>query len=59
AERVKTRYTPELRFEIDRGPQKSAEAARILREVLNESSESEDETDSVSTTDDAAAEPLS
>ena len=34
AERVKTRYTPELRFEIDRGVSKSFEATRILREVL-------------------------
>lgn len=34
AARVKTRYTPELRFEIDRGIQKSFEAARILEEVL-------------------------
>ena len=34
AERVKTRYTPELRFEIDTGIRKSFEAARILKEVL-------------------------
>ncbi|MEZ6059997.1 MAG: 30S ribosome-binding factor RbfA [Planctomycetaceae bacterium] len=34
AERVKTRYTPELRFEIDDGVRKSIEATRILREVL-------------------------
>ena len=34
ADRVKTRYTPELRFEIDSGVQKSAEASKILREVL-------------------------
>ena len=34
ADRVKTRYTPELRFEIDRGVQKSVEASRILREIL-------------------------
>lgn len=34
AERVKTRYTPELRFEIDRGIQNSFETARILKEVL-------------------------
>ncbi len=34
ADRVKTRYTPELRFEIDHGIQKSFEATRILNEVL-------------------------
>ncbi len=34
ADRVKTRYTPEIRFEIDSGVKKSAEASRILREVL-------------------------
>lgn len=34
AERVKSRYTPELRFEVDHGVHKSLEAARILREVL-------------------------
>lgn len=33
-DRVKTRYTPELKFEIDKGVQKSIEASRILREVL-------------------------
>lgn len=43
AERVKTRYTPELRFEVDHGIQKSFEAARILKEVLPGS---EDEPDS-------------
>ena len=36
ADRVKTRYTPELRFEIDKGVQKSFEATRILSEVLPE-----------------------
>ena len=39
AGRVKTRYTPELRFEIDRGIQKSFEAARILAQVLPDSAE--------------------
>lgn len=34
ADRVKTRYTPELRFEIDKGVQQSFEATRILKEVL-------------------------
>lgn len=37
AERVKTRYTPELKFELDTGVQKSIEASRILREVLADS----------------------
>ncbi|MEO2015227.1 MAG: 30S ribosome-binding factor RbfA [Fuerstiella sp.] len=36
AERVKTRYTPELRFEVDQGIHKSIETSRILREVLAE-----------------------
>ncbi|MEO2030926.1 MAG: 30S ribosome-binding factor RbfA [Planctomycetaceae bacterium] len=39
AGRVKTRYTPELRFEIDRGIQKSFEAAQILEQVLPKSVE--------------------
>jgi ribosome-binding factor A len=43
AARVKTRYTPELRFEIDRGIQKSFETARILKEVLPESAAEEAE----------------
>ncbi|MEZ6132295.1 MAG: 30S ribosome-binding factor RbfA [Planctomycetaceae bacterium] len=34
AERIKSRYTPELRFEIDQGVHKSLETARILRAVL-------------------------
>ena len=42
AERVKTRYTPELRFELDTGIQKSFEASRILREVLPESDPAEE-----------------
>ena len=41
AERVKTRYTPELRFEIDDSVRKSIEASRIIRSVLPES-DSED-----------------
>lgn len=36
AGRVKTRYTPELRFELDEGIRKSFEATRILNEVLPE-----------------------
>ena len=34
AGRIKTRYTPQLRFGIDRGIRKSFEAARILEQVL-------------------------
>lgn len=47
ADRVKTRYTPELRFEVDRGVQKSIEASRILAEVLpqDETSDTPDLTD--------------
>ena len=36
AGRIKTRYTPELRFDIDQGIRKSFEATRILQEVLPE-----------------------
>ena len=43
ADRVKTRYTPELSFEIDTGIRKSIEASRILKEVLPQSEDSEDE----------------
>ncbi|MFY9254223.1 MAG: 30S ribosome-binding factor RbfA [Fuerstiella sp.] len=43
ADRVKTRYTPELRFQIDSGVQKSAEASKILREVLPAEDEESDE----------------
>ncbi|MEZ6122954.1 MAG: 30S ribosome-binding factor RbfA [Planctomycetaceae bacterium] len=42
AERVKTRYTPELRFEIDQSVQKSIEASRIIRSVLPPSEDDED-----------------
>ena len=38
-ERIKSRYTPELRFILDTGLKKSAEATRILREVLPEHEE--------------------
>ena len=33
-DRIETRYTPRLRFELDMGVKKSIEVARILREVL-------------------------
>lgn len=40
AERVKTRYTPELTFEVDHGIAKSFETSRILSEVLPKEDES-------------------
>ena len=33
-ERIKSRYTPELRFVLDTGLKKSFEASKLLREVL-------------------------
>ena len=41
ADRIKSRYTPELRFEVDQGVQKSIEASRILRDVLPPEGESD------------------
>ncbi len=49
ADRVKTRYTPELRFVIDSGVQKSAEASRILREVLPPEDNLEDDDNELNT----------
>jgi ribosome-binding factor A len=43
ADRIKSRYTPELKFEIDTGVQKSIEVSRILREVLPPSDTEEEE----------------
>jgi ribosome-binding factor A len=34
AQRIDTRYTPKIEFQIDQGVKKSLEVARILREVL-------------------------
>ena len=34
ADRIETRYTPRLRFELDGGVKKSIEIARVLAEVL-------------------------
>ena len=39
ADRVKTRYTPQLRFVLDEGIKASFEVARIIREVLPHSAE--------------------
>lgn len=41
ADRVKTRYTPELTFIIDQSVHKSFEASRILRELQPEKASSE------------------
>jgi len=38
ADRIETRYTPRLRFEIDGGVKNSLEIARVLAEVLGPSS---------------------
>jgi len=43
ADRVKTRYTPILKFVLDEGIKKSIEASRILREVLPSADDSGDE----------------
>ncbi len=40
AERIKSRYTPELRFQLDQGVRKIAETSRILREVLPDQNQS-------------------
>lgn len=45
ADRVKTRYTPELSFKIDEGVHKSFEATRILREVLPQPAEGDGDSD--------------
>jgi ribosome-binding factor A len=45
AERIDTRYTPRLTFELDLGVKKSIEIAKILREVLPPKVEDEAETD--------------
>jgi len=45
AERIDTRYTPRLRFELDMGVKKSLAISRLLQEVLpgDESATSEDD----------------
>jgi len=44
-DRIDTRYTPRIQFELDQGIKKSFEVAGILREVLPKPSESEVEED--------------
>src|SRR4051812_37845467 len=43
AERVQTRYTPILRFQLDPGVKRSIEASRLLREVLPSISSNDEE----------------
>lgn len=45
AERIETRYTPRLRFELDQGVKHSIEIARVLGEVLPAAPEEAVETD--------------
>ena len=42
-DRIKSRYTPELRFQLDDSAKKIAEASRILREVLTKDDDSHPE----------------
>jgi ribosome-binding factor A len=55
AQRIDTRYTPQIQFEIDLGVKNSIAIAKILNEVLGESSSRADvsptDTDSVATAD--------
>lgn len=44
--RIDTRYTPRLQFEIDKGLQNSMRVTRILEEVLPKKESVEDEEDS-------------
>lgn len=41
ADRIETRYTPRLRFELDGGVKKSIEIARMLGEVLPQAASAE------------------
>ena len=45
AERIDTRYTPRLRFELDQGVKHSLEIARVLGEVLPAAAEERVEAD--------------
>lgn len=57
ADRIKSRYTPELKFEIDKGVQKSIEVSRILREVLPPT-DTEQELVNADTTETVDVDPL-
>ena len=41
ADRIQTRYTPILRFELDQGIKRSLEASRILRDVIHSEGDGE------------------
>jgi ribosome-binding factor A len=56
-ERIETRYTPKLRFELDKGIQNSLEVTRILNEVLPKSKDEIPESDD-DDTDDLLADDL-
>ena len=58
AEQIDTRYTPRLMFVLDQGIKKSIEMARILKEVLPESTAeaADEEADSFSTSADESDE---
>ena len=58
AEQIETRYTPRLMFVLDQGIKKSIELARILKEVLPESTAetADEEADSFSTSADESDE---
>jgi ribosome-binding factor A len=45
AERIKSRYTPELRFQIDNSVRKFAETSRILKDVLSSPADEEAESE--------------
>ena len=45
AEKIDTRYTPRLRFEIDKGVKHSLEIARVLGSVLPATPPTDDDTD--------------
>lgn len=55
ADRIETRYTPRLRFEIDEGVKRSIELARVLHEVLppDDTPTQSDETPEATSQDDA------
>ncbi|MFM7205159.1 MAG: 30S ribosome-binding factor RbfA [Planctomycetaceae bacterium] len=53
ADRIETRYTPRLRFEIDGGVKKSIEIARMLHDVLPPADAADDDSSSVASQDDA------
>jgi ribosome-binding factor A len=57
--RIDTRYTPRIQFELDMGVKKSIEISQVLKEVLSESSESSQTDSDQSRPDDAEERTLS